>query len=785
MCSLSKLPLIVFIFLQQSCAGTSAETSAPPSTIEESVPQSPGMKGHKGEKYPAATGQQQGVEGQRELLSVRLAYQSRVHLADYPDRALLLSVEATRAFPTFEAKESLLAALLRYPNLAGFLHGNIGLVKKVIFSPDGKTLASVSEDGGLLLWDVATRRALGPSLTRDGEKLTSLAFSPDSKTLVTGDTDSHIVLWDVANRQPLGPPLIGNAQGVASLAFSPNGKILASGGGFSESGGPSNMGTVILWDLTTRKTLGPPFTDLGNVVRSLAFSPDGNTLAVGCEDFSAKAMFEHPRKLGSLILLDWATRGSIELAFDRQVERNGPITDVAFSADGKTLASVFKRDFHKPVGIALWNLTTYEPIPLELENQPNPLTGAVFSSDGRMLVSATEDGHLSFWEVETGHALGSILSPEAKPVSTMAFSQDGTMLASGSKGGRLVLWALDTRSAISFPTNLSLVGKPGLFASVAFSPDGKVVASGTESGKLILWDVATREPLGPPLIKHTKEITSVAISPDGRLLASSGLDGRVIIWDVATRQPIGKPLVGHSHSSSLAFSPDGKTFVSGGTDGRLIHGDTITHEALGLFLGDDDKQVWSVSFSPGGKLVASGMQDGSILLWDVVAHRIVAPPFIGHTNRVTSVAFSPDGKFLASGGEDAHIILWDMATLKPLVPPLSGHGGEIDTVAFSPDGKMVASSGTGRIVFWDVATRQPIGTVVNPTQHYLVIAFSPDGKMLVSGGVNNLVLWDVSLESWQAHACLIANRNLTLEEWWPVAKDLEPPTATCSNVPKD
>src|SRR5262249_8547424 len=79
------------------------------------------------------------------------------------------------------------------------LTGHTGFVRSVVFSPDGKTLASGSEDDTLILWDVASRQPLGPPLTGHIATVTSVAFSPDGKTLASGSGDKTVLLWDMAS----------------------------------------------------------------------------------------------------------------------------------------------------------------------------------------------------------------------------------------------------------------------------------------------------------------------------------------------------------------------------------------------------------------------------------------------------------------------------------------------------------------------------------------------------------------------------------------------------------
>ena len=640
------------------------------------------------------------VAEQRDIARSRqLAAEATATLRADPAEAVRLAADGYDVARTEEARQALKQALSTPGSRAESLKGHDGRVEDARFSPDGRRVVSVGDDGTVRVWDWPSRAE--PIVLRDHQSgVNSGAFGPDGTRVVSAGDDGTVRIREWANG---GDPIVlrGHDRWVLSAAFDTGGTHVVSAGA---------DGTVRVWDWDARIER-VVLSGHEGAVLDAAFSPDGTRVVTAGAD-------------GTVRVWDWEAGGRSTVVG----RHDGGVASTAFSPQGRHVLSAGDNG-----AVLIWDSSGAGP-PVVLRGHRGRVDDAGFNADGTRVVSAGDDGTVRVWDWRTGRERAVLPGHDGR-VNTARFNSDGTRVVSAGDDGmvRVWGWAASAEPAV-------LEGHEGAVLATAFSPDGVRVVSAGEDATVRVWEWATGRERAL-LRGHEGPVNSAGFSPDGTLVVSAGTDGTVRVWDwAATRQVI--TLRGHRGSAESAeFSPDGNLVVSAGLDGEVRVWNTAAPDSVTV-LSHYGGAVGGAAFSPDGTHVVSAGEDRTVRIWEWALETEVAA-LRGHERFVNGVAFNSDGRGVAGGSEDETARIWDWTVRRELAV-LRGHRGSVHTAAFSLDGDRVVTAGDdGTVRIWDSASGDELRVLRGHERWVSSAAFHRDGAYVASSGADGTVrVWD-------------------------------------------
>lgn len=677
----------------------------------------------------------------------RLSAESSAVLERYPQRSLLLAVEALRKGQLGDkaglpkAQESLMNAVHVVGGRA-IAKNNMPPIA-MASSLDGRWFVLSGGDGVASVLDLTTKEPSANSIALRGhdKAIRSMAISADSRWLVTGAEDHTARVWDLKAKDPAAKSveLRGHQGPVTVAAISSDGQWIVTA---------AEDDTLRLWDFTVKDR--PPTSVVlcghkGGVIYA-AISADDRWVVTSGDDGTARLWDLRAKEpAGASVQLP-----SIKVSRYPDTVSLGPQSHWLFTKWGEAGEA------------SLWDLTAKDPT-------ANPV---VFHGreDGIREVSVIRGSNWLFIQMEDHTArlldLGAenpavhpvVLSGVEGYMRSVVISSDGHWLAASPGSGNIRLWNLGAKEPTSNPIVLRGVIQSHDVDVLAISPDNHwlvISGQGLEDNTLQLLDLTAQDPIDAPIVLrgHDWRVLFAVISPDCHWLLTVADDYSMRLWNLRAKDLVSGPpvLPGQEGFVSTRISQDSHWLITASNENAELWDLTVQDPAAeSKVLSGHKAAIVAMAVSPDNHWIVTGSQDRTARIWDLRADDPMAKPVVlpGHDWSVTTVVISPDSRWLVTGSDQKYVLLSDLrADQVARSVPLGGHKQSVNAVVISSDSRWLVTGSRDQVQLWDLKAEHPdakpvllpsYGTAID------VVGIGADSHWLVTRSEgDNVWLWDL------------------------------------------
>lgn len=571
------------------------------------------------------------------------------------------------------------------------LHDGAEAAAFMAFDPTGKRIVVTLLDHTARLWNVSASSEV--RLVGHKGPVRHAAFSPDGRLLATASDDTMVRIWRSDSGEPIAT-LEGHKAPVNHVEFDAKGARLLS----SSDDKTARVWSIDGWGEIAR-------LDNKDAVGFSHFSPDGETLLV----VSKPDAVEIGARIGKVAIPNTASlrHAASGKLISKMTGHADYIEDAEFSPDGKLILTISDDGTARIWSSSQGKLVeTYSDLPSEAYNATHGMTAGKFINHGQRFITVGRDAKIRIWTMGVLRATA-VMSVHQSGIFGLAVSRDRSIFATASGDGTARVWATDSpedRSTIradhtQFDALSAFLARNTATYGFALPPLESTRMVRFVGNKAVLKPFNASE--GVVLAGHTGVISRAEFSPNGRYVVTvcgrvaqpmgfgtRGKDFTARIWDAYSGSLIAVLSEHGANVERAKFNPRFGTIATASHDGKARLW-ILPEGKLERILDGGDKPIFDLAFSADGTHLVAVSQDGVGRVWQLSDGALVAT-ISGHQGSIEHVEFSPDGRYILTASLDGTARIWTAAS--GASQKVLNFGGDLNFAAFLAGGTRIATA---------------------------------------------------------------------------------------------